>query len=102
MRSPRCAGSRSSSNEQLAIATGCSLLVARCSMSVPEGSEHASETEGHHIAMEIADVRKRLVQTIERAKRQAAERRIRTDQAARAFDIFLSTIAVPLFKQVAN
>ena len=52
--------------------------------------------------MEIADVRKRLVQTIERAKRQAAERRTRTDESARAFDIFLSTIAVPLFKQVAN
>jgi hypothetical protein len=52
--------------------------------------------------MEIADVRKRLVQTIERAKRQAAERRTRTDQAARAFDAFLATIAVPLFKQVAN
>jgi hypothetical protein len=52
--------------------------------------------------MEIADVRKRLVQTIERAKRQAAERRTRTDEAARAFDTFLSTIAVPLFKQVAN
>ncbi len=52
--------------------------------------------------MEIGDVRKRLVQTIERAKRQAVERRTRTDQAARAFDTFLSTIAVPLFKQVAN
>jgi hypothetical protein len=52
--------------------------------------------------MEIGDVRKRLVQTIERAKRQAAERRTRTDEAARAFDTFLSTIAVPLFKQVAN
>jgi hypothetical protein len=52
--------------------------------------------------MEISDVRKRLVQTIERAKRQAAERRSRTDQAARAFDTFLSAIAVPLFKQVAS
>ena len=52
--------------------------------------------------MEIADVRKRLIQTIERAKRQAAERRTRTDQAARAFDTFLSTTAVPLFKQVAS
>ena len=52
--------------------------------------------------MEIGDVRKRLVQTIERAKRQAAERRTRTDEAARVFDTFLSTIAVPLFKQVAN
>jgi hypothetical protein len=52
--------------------------------------------------MEISIVRQRLIQTIERAKRQAAERRGRTDQAARAFDVFLSTIAVPLFKQVAG
>ena len=52
--------------------------------------------------MEIADVRKRVNQTIERAKRQAAERRTRTDQAGRAFDAFLSSIAIPLFKQVAS
>ena len=52
--------------------------------------------------MEIADVRKRLLHMIERAKRQAAERRARTDEASRAFDTFLETIAVPLFRQVAN
>ena len=52
--------------------------------------------------MEIADVRRRLLHTIERAKRQAAERRARTDLASRAFDRFLETIAVPLFRQVAS
>jgi hypothetical protein len=52
--------------------------------------------------METSDIRKRLNQTIERAKRQAAERRARGDDAARAFETFLSTIAVPLFRQVAN
>jgi hypothetical protein len=52
--------------------------------------------------METSDVRKRVNQTIERAKRQAAERRARGDDATRAFEIFLSTIAVPLFRQVAN
>ena len=52
--------------------------------------------------MEISHVRQRLIQTLERAKRQAAERRARTDQAAREYDVFLSTIAVPLFKQVAG
>jgi hypothetical protein len=52
--------------------------------------------------METSDVRKRVNQTIERAKRQAAERRARSDDATRAFEIFLSTIAVPLFRQVAN
>ena len=52
--------------------------------------------------METSDIRNRLNQTIERAKRQAAERRTRSDEAARAFDTFLTTIAVPLFRQVAN
>jgi hypothetical protein len=52
--------------------------------------------------MEIADVRKRLLHMIERAKREAGERRARTDKASRAFDMFLETTAVPLFRQVAN
>ena len=52
--------------------------------------------------METSEIRKRLNQTIERAKRQAAERRARGDEAARAFETFLSTTAVPLFRQVAN
>jgi hypothetical protein len=52
--------------------------------------------------METSEIRKRLHQTIERAKRHAAERRARSDEAGRAFDTFLSTTAVPLFRQVAN
>jgi hypothetical protein len=52
--------------------------------------------------MEIADIRKRINATIERAKQRAAERRTRTDEAARAYSTFLDTIAVPMFRQVAN
>jgi hypothetical protein len=52
--------------------------------------------------MEIADVRRRIHETIERAKRAAAERRARGDEASRAFDTFLESTAVPLFRQVAN
>ena len=52
--------------------------------------------------MEIAEVRKRMLATIERAKREAAERRTRVDAAARAYETFLDRIAVPLFKQVGN
>ena len=52
--------------------------------------------------MEISLVRKRLTETIERAKKQAAERRARSDQAARDFAVFLQKVAVPLFRQVAN
>jgi hypothetical protein len=52
--------------------------------------------------MEISLVRKRLTETIERAKKQAAERRGRSDQASRDFTVFLQKVAVPLFRQVAN
>ena len=52
--------------------------------------------------MEISLVRQRLTQTIDRAKKQAAERRGRSDQGSRDFEVFLQKIAVPLFRQVAN
>ena len=52
--------------------------------------------------MEVSDVRKRLLATIERARRQAAERRARNDEATRTFDRLLSTVAIPLFRQVAG
>ncbi len=52
--------------------------------------------------MEISDVRRRVVETIERARRRAADRRTRNDEAAREYDAFLTETAVPVFKQVAN
>jgi hypothetical protein len=52
--------------------------------------------------METSVLRKRIQETIEQARRTAAERRARADEAARAYAQFLDTIAVPLFRQVAN
>ena len=52
--------------------------------------------------MEISDVRKRVNETIEHAKRAAAERRTRVDEATREFEVFLDRIAMPLFRQIAN
>ena len=52
--------------------------------------------------MEISDVRRRVTETVERAKRAAAERRTRSDESARDYNVFLETIAVPLVRQVAN
>ena len=52
--------------------------------------------------MEVSDVRRRVTETIDRAKRAAAERRARTDEATREYAAFLETIAVPLVRQVAN
>ena len=39
--------------------------------------------------MEISDVRRRLTATIEQARRGAAERRTRHDEAAREYGVFL-------------
>jgi len=52
--------------------------------------------------MEISTVRNRIRETIERARRAAAARRARTDEAAREYERFLAQIATPLVKQVAN
>lgn len=52
--------------------------------------------------METADVRRRVHEAMERAKRNAAERRARHDHADRAFAAFLDHTAVPLMRQVAG
>ncbi len=52
--------------------------------------------------METSVVRNRLRETIERAKRRAAERRGRGDEAARAYQQFVDDLAVPLFRQIAG
>jgi hypothetical protein len=52
--------------------------------------------------MQISDVRKRVIHTIDRAKRTAVERRARADEASREYDEFLERVAVPVFRQIAN
>ena len=52
--------------------------------------------------METGEVRRRLQQAIERARRSAADRRARNDAATQGFNDFLDHVAVPLFKQIAN
>ena len=52
--------------------------------------------------MEISDVRKRVLETIERSKRAAAERRTRIDEAAHEYELFLNRIVAPMFRQVAS
>lgn len=52
--------------------------------------------------MEISDVRKRLHDTMARARQRSADRRARVEEAGREFDRLLSTMAVPLFRQIAN
>jgi hypothetical protein len=52
--------------------------------------------------METADVRKRIKDTIERGRRQAAERRARNSDAGAAFERFLTSIVTPMCQQVAG
>ena len=51
--------------------------------------------------MEVSAVRQQILQTIERAKRAAADRRAANDEAGREYDVFLDQLAVPLFRQDA-
>ena len=52
--------------------------------------------------MEVSDVRRRIRAAIEAARGRAAERRTRTDDASRAYEVFLETVAVPAFHTVAS
>jgi hypothetical protein len=52
--------------------------------------------------MEIADVRRKVVETIDRAKRRAADHRTRADEAAKIYDAFLDRTVVPLCRQIVN
>src|SRR6476661_4116990 len=52
--------------------------------------------------METSVLRKRVQETIDMARTSAAGRRARAEEASRAYSQFLDTVAVPLFRQVAN
>jgi len=52
--------------------------------------------------METSIVRRRVTETIEHARRSAAQRRERSEEAARAYDEFLQHVATPLVKQIAG
>ncbi len=51
--------------------------------------------------MEVSEVRRRLRQALEQSRREAAERRARAEQSARAFDAFLAEIATPVLRVFA-
>jgi hypothetical protein len=52
--------------------------------------------------MEVSDVRKRVKEVIDRAKREMTERRTLVDEATREYQLFLDRIATPLFRQIGN
>lgn len=52
--------------------------------------------------VETSELRRRLRSAIDQARSNAAARRARTDAAARDYEKFLSTVAVPVVHQFAN
>jgi hypothetical protein len=52
--------------------------------------------------MEVSEVRRRLRGAIEEARRRSAERRVRADEASRAWERILPEIAVPTFQTIAS
>ena len=52
--------------------------------------------------MDIPEIRRRVRAAIEQARRDAAARRERSDAAAKAYDQFLTTWAVPAFTTMAS
>jgi hypothetical protein len=52
--------------------------------------------------MESSEVRRHLRALLERARRAAADRRAKADEASREFPAFLENIAAPLFRQTAS
>src|SRR5581483_9528919 len=66
----------------------------------PRGRRRAPRERGR--VMETSIVRNRLRDTIERAKRTAAERRAAAEAASRDYGAFLQEVAIPLFRQVAG
>jgi len=52
--------------------------------------------------MEVSDVRKRVKEVIDHAKRAMTERRTLVDEATREYQVFLDRIAIPLFRQIGN
>ena len=52
--------------------------------------------------VDVAEVRKRLIHTIERVKHDAVMRRQETDKAAADYEQFLETIATPVFRHFSQ
>jgi hypothetical protein len=52
--------------------------------------------------MEISDIRRRLRQALDTARKAAAERRARADAAVNAYNAFLRDVGTPVFRMFAN
>ena len=51
--------------------------------------------------MDVSDLRRRILRALEDAQKDVSYRRKATDEAAKAYETFLSAVAVPVMKQAA-
>ena len=51
--------------------------------------------------MDVSDLRKRIIRALDDARKDASSRRIVVDEAAKAYEAFLSQIATPIMRQAA-
>ena len=51
---------------------------------------------------DVAEVRKRIRAEIEKSRRDQAERRTKVADATKAYEVFLDTAAIPVFRMFAN
>jgi hypothetical protein len=52
--------------------------------------------------MDVSELRKRILRALEDARQDAASRRLVVDNARKAYEDFLTTIAVPVIRQAAT
>jgi len=52
--------------------------------------------------MDVSDLRKRILRALDDARKDAAARRQDADEAAKAYDVFLTAIAAPMMRQAAQ
>jgi hypothetical protein len=53
-------------------------------------------------ALEVSHVKRRLTAAIEQARRDAQQRRERSSEVQRAYEVFLADVAVPVARMVGN
>jgi hypothetical protein len=51
--------------------------------------------------MDVSDLRKRIIRALDEARKDASSRRVIVDEAARAYESFLTNVATPVMRQAS-
>jgi hypothetical protein len=52
--------------------------------------------------MDVSDLRKRIIRALDDARKDASQRRTTVDEATRAYESFLTTVATPIMRQASS